>query len=1305
MSPLKRRKYKRYEINLAATLIVNSADLIQCVIRDFCSGGLFIELGQRNNLDKFTAQQKLQVRVSINNEQGNNTFTQEIQIMHVNSIGLGVAFEGDSETFFSALKEEAHIHTNSSSAGMQRSSVNAEIQEKLENDLTSLLKKELLTIISQFYSEATKKIKETVTQSENYHEQVILQDTATNLQINKETLFKNFCSSSTNKISLLASSSVFDQADETQEESALSLVEKEDFEDWLNLSEIIRSLESIFEADLDSLLNKLAYILKIDKNLIVNPISPANICGLFRDALIDIEKNELTKNWLYTAFGDTLSSLLSSLFNKMDAILLKHGAPEKLVFSSTNNREVQRNVVITPTDNNPVDEGQSSDNIISQTETVNHTADQKISGEATSAGNNNFQNERSNDTSISKTESVENIDNNHKISTPVATMVKEVKADDTFISTRETKQILNVVSNLASLLQNQNTPLQKKSGREEATEKFSSEEITKALAHIQQQALTQSSQQDPIALKKTLQQTLDNISSDDKNLSTTDKNNLDVQESLFEVLYDDTLLAQESQSYLQRIQLPIMAQAMQDTGFLESNDSPARNIVNHLYWLESAIKDNKTVKNSHIKEIIDPLIEQLSNKSLDDPSIFSSVEEKLSNITESVNKSVASNIKRVHETYEGKQKLEDARHFVQNEINRHFVGKKIPKILITLLESGWQHLLVIAKLNDDRQSYQRHLLTIFNLITWLTGEKKFSKNLAKTTLEIIDTHLQPISANAFLHTNILSELRRLLLESDLQTGSDVVEMAIFEADKSIVPPPTLKKIKDEVSQLRIGEWLTFFLENTLESLKLVWISKFEDIFVFVDRNGIKKLELKRNDLVDLIKSGAVNPIESLDLPVMDRATNKMVQNLHEKLIFNATRDPVTGLLNRKEFIKQLKLELAGIDNAKYLLCNIEIQDFRIITNTCGLSAGDTLLNQLASTLKEQQHKRDIYCRLDDRTFSILLVNRHPEFAKKLQSTLITSEFKWEDKSYAIAVSMGIVPLFSGNNYDIDNIFRRADSATLSASNAGRNRIRVYKDNDEALKSQYNAHEWVGRINQVFAENRLFLRCQQIAAIDPETDSHMHYEILLGIKDENGNTIPPDDFIPAVERCQRMSEIDQWVVQSVFDWIEQHLEIFEQLDGVSINLSGESMNSEEFLDFLRKLLASSSIPLEKITFEITETVAADSFHFVQTFIKKIKRFNCKFSLDDFGSGYSSYSYLKSLDVDYLKIDGIFVKDMPNNPTDVAIVKSMNEIAHSLNLKTIAEYVENDAILAILKDMGVDYAQGWGIQKPILLNDLK
>jgi EAL domain-containing protein (putative c-di-GMP-specific phosphodiesterase class I) len=184
----------------------------------------------------------------------------------------------------------------------------------------------------------------------------------------------------------------------------------------------------------------------------------------------------------------------------------------------------------------------------------------------------------------------------------------------------------------------------------------------------------------------------------------------------------------------------------------------------------------------------------------------------------------------------------------------------------------------------------------------------------------------------------------------------------------------------------------------------------------------------------------------------------------------------------------------------------------------------------------------------------------------------------------------------------------------------------------------------------------------------------------------------------------MPEIDQWIIRHVFEWIEQNRNYFDQMDGFSINLSGQSINTETFLEFLKELLTTSNVPTQKLTFEITETVAADSLVYVKKFIKQIKHFGCKFSLDDFGSGYSSYSYLKNLNVDYLKIDGAFVKDIANNKADLAIVKSMNEIAHSLGMETIAEYVENNEIRDILREIGVDYVQGYGIQKPILLTEL-
>jgi EAL domain-containing protein (putative c-di-GMP-specific phosphodiesterase class I) len=184
----------------------------------------------------------------------------------------------------------------------------------------------------------------------------------------------------------------------------------------------------------------------------------------------------------------------------------------------------------------------------------------------------------------------------------------------------------------------------------------------------------------------------------------------------------------------------------------------------------------------------------------------------------------------------------------------------------------------------------------------------------------------------------------------------------------------------------------------------------------------------------------------------------------------------------------------------------------------------------------------------------------------------------------------------------------------------------------------------------------------------------------------------------------MPEIDKWIVENVFLWIVGNRRCFDSIGGFAINLSGQSLNSEDFLNFLKDRLSLQDVPPEKITFEVTETVAAGSLVFTKRFIKEVKQFGCKFSLDDFGTGYSSYSYLKSLDVDYLKIDGSFIKDIATSPTDMVMVNSMNEIAHSLEMETIGEYVENMTIHTILKEIGVDYAQGWGVQKPILLTDL-
>lgn len=1265
MPTAKLRRYIRYEINLIATIAINNTNTIQCFIRDFCSAGLFLEL-QPHALysDNLTPQQKIKVIFSAENEGTTEDISIDAEIMHIRANGIGVLFEDPSEATYKILKKESLNSFRATSAANRRNPENLSKQINLEADLHSLLREALPMMIQSFIHHSETKLADDVEHVKNLVLSTALQNTISNLKISEDVLFESFCTVSQDTTPLKLLHPTEDK--ENNSEASLSLIEKPEFEDWLNLSSIINNIESLYEEQLDQLQKKIAHVLGIDKNSAINPGSPAELCNRLRSSLSTVTENAEVKSTLYTLFETTLIEFLPDLYEKMDAILLGHGAPKKI-------RQ-------TPSDWLKINPGTGKiEDDYQQTRQDNEPPSHHP-----------------------KTATLE--------TTPPDVTSYIAKADLPVIAHPNIKPIINVASNLLNLVKGPSQQPLTSTGT--ASEMYTTDEILSALVHLQQHTITDSIQHGtPHTLEDELIHTLNSTSGSKKTLSSTDQNNIEVYESLFEILFTDMLLTQDTQSYLQRIQLPIMAQAIPDPVFLESSNHPARNIVNHLYWLGSTVADNKSIKNTKIRQAVDQLIDQIIDKSIDNSDVFTTVEQQLNEITQSVHKSIDYNTKRVIERYKAKQNKNKAQHFVENELSLRFSNLEIPKIIVTLLEAGWQHLLVIAKLKEDNNAFQGYLRILINLNGWLIGPIKASKEQAETTLEFINTHLQSICTNTLLHEQILRDLKLLLSENAPPPKLDTLPLTVPESKNKAQEPVQQITRSDEVDQLRVGEWLAVMLEHEIEPLKLTWIAEDSNLFVFVDRNGMKKLELEHEKLAKLILNGSANRIESLDLPVMDRAINVMLQKMHTNLLNKAIHDPVTDLLNRKELIKQLKHELPRLENAQHFFCNIEIQDFRMITNTCGLSGGDALIKMLADLLKNDLQKNDIFARLDDKTFSILLKdypdeidNTAENIAKKLQSRLINTPFSWENKSYTIAVGIGIVQLFPTLNYDLDDLLQNVDTATLAAINTGRNCIRVFREDDESLKSQFDEYEWLGRINQVFSDNRLFLRCQKIASIDPETGNHTHYEILLGIKDENDNIIPPDDFIPAVERCQRMSEIDRWVVLNVFSWIEEHQFDFEMLDGFSINLSGESMNSEDFLSFLKNTLATSNVPLEKITFEITETVAAGSFQFVQSFIKQIKEFNCKFSLDDFGTGYSSYAYLKSLDVDYLKIDGAFVKDMLNNDTDVAIVKSMNEIAHSLGLKTIAEYVENDEIRNRLKEIGVDYAQGWGVHKPSPLNEL-
>ncbi len=416
-----------------------------------------------------------------------------------------------------------------------------------------------------------------------------------------------------------------------------------------------------------------------------------------------------------------------------------------------------------------------------------------------------------------------------------------------------------------------------------------------------------------------------------------------------------------------------------------------------------------------------------------------------------------------------------------------------------------------------------------------------------------------------------------------------------------------------------------------------------------------------------------------------------------------SHDALTGLLNRYEFDQRLKKALKNSKSQKdrYVLFYMDLDQFKVVNDTCGHLAGDELLNQLSRVLQKEVSDGDTLARLGGDEFGMLLkncdLNQAKKAAKKLQRAVRNFRFHYKNKTFSIGVSIGIVEITAHSQIDA-NVLSLADSACFLAKEDGRNRIHIYHQNDEDLARQHGEMQWVSRIQNALEQNLLEIYCQRIVPVGRTREGAGHVEVLVRMLDENGATIPPAAFIPAAERYNLMSELDRWVIEHTFLWLSENRESMEKLI-TTINISGQSFGDEHFLDYLIVMLSDYKIEPSSICFEITETAAVGNLSCAISFIKDLKSLGCKFALDDFGSGMSSFTYLKNLPVDYLKIDGSLVKDIATNAVNFSMVEAINQVGRVMGLQTIAEFVENQAILEKLEEIGVDYAQGFGVAKPV------
>ncbi|HET9403205.1 MAG TPA: EAL domain-containing protein [Burkholderiales bacterium] len=442
-----------------------------------------------------------------------------------------------------------------------------------------------------------------------------------------------------------------------------------------------------------------------------------------------------------------------------------------------------------------------------------------------------------------------------------------------------------------------------------------------------------------------------------------------------------------------------------------------------------------------------------------------------------------------------------------------------------------------------------------------------------------------------------------------------------------------------------------------------------------------------------------------------------VRAMAQQLIWQASHDSLTGLVNRREFERRLAelVETARTQRREHALLFMDLDNFKAVNDTCGHSAGDELLRQLTAIMLTRMRGSDTLARLGGDEFGALLescpLEQAVRIANAMRETVREFRFVWEGKTFSVGVSIGLVPI-GAESGDLNQLLAAADACCYEAKNQGRDRVQVYRPDSPGYGGRHEELQLVSQINRAFELGHFRLYRQRIAPLGGASQHEPHYEVLIRMLDRDGNAVPATGFMPAAERYNLLTSIERWVVSSLVEFLHRQWTtgaISHAPHGggergfYSVNISGASINDRSFPDFLRNLLTRYQLPSGLLCFEITETTAISNLSKAAELMHELKGMGCRFALDDFGTGMSSFAYLKYLPVDFLKIAGVFIKDIVGDPMDNAIVDSINRISHILGMRTVAESVEDAAILARITELGLDYAQGYFVAEPEELGD--
>lgn len=1247
------RRDKRFQVSQAAIVTQPGHTEIACEIRDFCFGGLFLKFtNPEAAIASLAKRADAEVEivftpVSLNTTQ---TFRVPAQLKRLSPLGVGVVFARQPVEALRALQKLRMAGHRQRLAALPASSAHPQLRQAS----TTLLSETLLQVHDQMMRILGDKLSAAAVHASGIAEHSGLLSAVQEFNKHAATMQTRFVQRILD--ALKQARPVQTQATRDTTNGGLALVDELDFEDWLATSSEANKLEDQFREQLADIEPRIGQLFGFACDHSNNPFGPAVIGHAYRSILEDIPVLARARQVAYATLRGVLSDQLAPLYAELLALL------------PVSQAEVERG--------HP---SASSPQASTQEETS--AAEAAPDGDSPQAGPAASPAAPSQGTLSRLTGSLMDFFRGNAGSAAPSAPIGTVPSSGTGMPAPGMPASGGRATGLTAPV----TP---------------GGAMPQTAGPATQSGVTST----PGVAHSPVLQRLANAGALPPTVTYEMQRSVDMFGALFDTMHAEKSINEGMRPFFQQLETSLIKLAMSDPQFLGSPSHPAHKVLNTLDRISMVAGDDGKITDARLLRLMSRWTDRINAEADKNPGVFEEARTQLERVVKPLLNERAARVFRLQEMCEGRQSAEVSKQRILRDLLARLDDRPIPNAVIEMLNGGWRNVLLMEEMRHGADSMEAREAwqVLQDLCTWLDVARTESPTTgeAQTLLQRIDQSLTHVCADKFSQDRIVDQLATALFDDD-KSQHQHTSIAARLNDAASEP---LSEAQDTLAErLRVGDWLQF---ESLESpLNLIWIGDQPHVYVFANYRGIKKLDLKRQDLLQSLEKNEARWTEDLELPLMDRSYSAMIQKMQRDLLWQSSHDPATGLANRKSFFRTIRRNWlrSKTTDGGYAIGVIQFEISNPAGDTAGVEIRTPILRELAQILPVNLAANALLARAGESGVAFWIEatdNAAAEVqAESLLRVIGSHPQEINGTRYRVQAAVGL--MWSGDCLSPEAYYDNANAACARARESG-TPVMSYSSDAEESGVLALAH-WAHELADILANNQLSLNCQPVAAAADPARTPLYYEVLLHptAQDER---IATRDLIAVAERLQRITEIDRWVVREILQWIREHPAKVAVLGGFSINLSGQSITNPLFLKFLLAELARGDIPGNKLIFEIKETDAVEGHAQTQLFMRQLQRHGCRFTLDDFGVGSSSYTSLKSMKLDYLKIDRALVREIGTSMIDEALVRSILETGSFLGIKTVAGFIEDAEALAKLEEMGVDCVQGYLIGEPRPLESL-